>query len=107
MPTKVTINGMEIEGENISIIGGKLNVDGIEVKDWPLTERVKIVVVEGAIKSLRTDASVECGSVSGNVHAGGSVKCAGINGSASAGGSITAGSHLGGNISAGGSVRIG
>lgn len=109
MVAKITINGIEFTGvSEVSVVNNRIIVDGVE-KPWPdgiVTQRVQVVVVEGALKSVRSDASIECGNVSGNVNAGGSVQCENVNGAVSAGGSVQAKGKLSGNISAGGSVRI-
>lgn len=99
----ITINGKTYHGNNVSIIGGRVIIDGVEQKGDPLSGRVEVVVVSGMIENLRTDASVQCGAVGGNVDAGGSVDCDEVRGNVTAGGSVNC-NDVGKSISAGGSV---
>lgn len=103
---KVTINGVQFEGNNVTIINGKITIDGVSgvVGSSALCGVVEIRITEGTIGSLTTDASVTCGLVSGDVSAGGSVKCDSVGGSVNAGGSVRC-EKVGGSINAGGSVR--
>jgi hypothetical protein len=104
MPT-ITIDGRTFSGRSVSIINGRLTIDGV-VQDGSLSGVVEIKVTEGVLGELRTDASVSCGAVTGNVSAGGSVNCDGVGGSVTAGGSVNCGT-VRGSVSAGGSVRHG
>ena len=101
---RITINGQVFETDGSSqivvnngavIIGGKVVVSGLS--------GVVQVKWEGPLASLRSDASVTCGDVTGNVDASGSVQCDHVDGSVSAGGSVNC-RNVGGNIRAGGSV---
>jgi hypothetical protein len=103
---KITINGVTITGDSVMLVGGRVIVDGVEQPGEPLSGRVTMVVVEGRLGNLQTDASVTCGPVEGDVSAGGSVNSGDIGGNVSAGGSIRCGG-IGGNVNAGGSIRHG
>lgn len=101
----IKINGKVYpDGNSVSVINGQVTIDGVLVEgDEPLTGVVKIEV-DGDLKNLTTDASVNCKSVHGNVEAGGSVHCENIKGDADAGGSIHC-DNVGGDADAGGSVK--
>lgn len=103
----ITINGKTYRGgNNISIVNGKVTIDGIPQDGEPLTGVVE-VKVEGNLTSLRTDASVTVkGDVLGDVDAGGSVQCGAVGGEVDAGGSINCGA-VNGDVDAGGSVNCG
>lgn len=118
------INGRIYSGNNITMVDGRVIVDGKDVTnefDYPLPKVVEIKVITGTIENLITDASVTCGDITGNVEAGGSVtsqnvggdidaggsvNCKDVQGSVDAGGSISCG-KVGGCVEAGGSVRHG
>ena len=102
----ITIDGRTFSGNNVTIRNGIVTIDGVR-QDGSVNGVVEVRVAEGSLVSLETDASVTCGSVGGNVSAGGSVRAHNIAGAVSAGGSVSASGRLGGSISAGGSVRIG
>lgn len=65
------------------------------------------IIWESDLASLKTDASVTCQNVRGNLGAGGSVTCNDVHGSVNCGGNLRASGHIGKSINAGGSVRIG
>ncbi len=101
---RITINGVTYEGvRSVSVVNGVVTIDG-KCQDSAVSGVVEVRVLDGVLGELRTDASVTCGEVRGNVHARGSVKCDGVGGSVSAGGSVRCAS-VGGSIDAGGSVR--
>lgn len=102
----ITINGRSFSGNNVSIVGGRIIIDGVEQTGDPLSGRVDLIVVTGSIGHLTTDASVECEAVTGNVTAGGSITCTNVGGNVDAGGSVQAG-PITGSVDAGGSVRCG
>lgn len=103
----ISIDGRTYSGSSFSIDHGRIVVDGIDqTPDQPLRGKVTVVVVEGAIQNLTTDASVNAGHVTGDVQAGGSVNCSNVAGSVTAGGSVNC-DTVGGSITAGGSVRHG
>lgn len=101
----IIIDGRRFSASSVSIINGRVIIDGKE-QDGTLSGVVEIRVVEGVLGALTTDAPVTCGAVSGNVTAGGSVNCDDIGGSVRAGGSVNCG-DVSGSVSAGGSVRHG
>jgi hypothetical protein len=101
----MTINGVKYEGTNISIVNGIVSIDGV-VQDIDRLSGVVKVVVTGTLASLKTDGSVTCGTVEGNVNAGGSVSCCNVGGHVSAVGSVTC-DKVGGSVQAGGSIRHG
>lgn len=86
---RITIDGRTFDGNSVSIINGRVVVDGKE--QGAVHGVVKIQITEGALGSLTTDASVECLNIQGNVSARGSVKCHGVRGNVDAGGSVTVG----------------
>lgn len=102
---RITINGMTFETDGsaqIVVNNGPVTVGGKHVVGG--LSGVVQVKWEGPLASLKSDASVTCGDVSGDVDAGGSVQSNNVNGSVSAGGSVNCGS-VGGKIRAGGSVN--
>lgn len=101
---RITVNGVtyEVEGNNISVINGVIYADGVAVHSG--LENSVHITWHGDLASLRTDGSVTCGSVEGDVIAGGSVKCHNVSGNVGAHGSVKAGG-CGGSIIAGGSVK--
>jgi len=101
----VTIDGRSFSGRSVSIINGRVIIDGV-AQGGTLSGVVEIKITEGVLAELKTDASVSCGSVTGNVSAGGSVNCDRVGGSVTAGGSVNC-DDVGGSVSAGGSVRHG
>lgn len=102
---KVTINGKTYTGNNVSITNGAVIIDGVKQED-SVPAMVEIKIRDGILQELKTDASVVCGDVFGNVNAGGSVSCADVRGSVMAGGSISCG-DVGGSVQAGGSISHG
>lgn len=107
--TMIKINGKTFFGNDLSIVGGKTYIDGVQVDpngDGSLLSGVVKVEVTGTIASLKTDASVSCQNVDGPVSAGGSINSDKISGDAKADGSINC-EDVGGNVAAGGSVRCG
>lgn len=98
----VVIDGRSFSGRSVSIINGRVTIDGV-AQDGTLSGVVEIKVTEGVLGELRTDASVSCGSVTGNVDAGGSVNCNRVGGNVHAGGSVNC-DDIAGSVMAGGSV---
>lgn len=101
----ISINGKTYVGNNVQVVGGRVYIDGREQTDT-VSGVVEIRVLEGTIHELRTDASVSCQDVTGNVSAGGSVNCDDVGGAVSAGGSVNCG-KVGGSVRAGGSICYG
>ena len=109
MGNSITINGVRIEvqgsANHISIRNGNVTIGGNVVKTG-LSGEVR-VVWDGPLASLDCDGSAETGPVSGNVSAGNGVKVSGdVSGNVSAGNGVTC-QKVGGNIMAGGSVKVG
>lgn len=112
---KVTINGKTIKlpsNNNVSIINGKVFVDGKEVdtSDTDLNNNCKVIniTVEGNVDRIDCSGSVEVkGNVSKGIDCGGRVEITGqVDGDIDCGGSVKIiGSHKG-DIDAGGSVSI-
>jgi hypothetical protein len=119
----ININGVVYEGNNVSIVNGVVKIDGVIQTGEHLEKKIaEIRVIDGTIGALRTDASVYCqdvtgnidaggsvtvqGSVGGEIDAGGSIKCGDVTGNVDAGGSVTCG-KISGRVDAGGSVRHG
>ncbi|SOC27294.1 hypothetical protein SAMN05428964_105356 [Thalassospira xiamenensis] len=101
---RISINGVTIEGNNLSIRNGQVTIDGRAMSEIDVEGILSIRVEEGTIQELRTDLSVSCNDVSGNVSAGGSVNCDDVGGNVSAGGSVNC-DDVSGNVSAGGAVN--
>lgn len=102
----ITINGQVYEGNNISIIGGQVTIDGkVQTTKSPLNGIVRIEVT-GNLNNLTTDANVTVmGNTTGTVNAGGSVSAGNIfDGGVTAGGSVTY-EDVAGDVTAGGSVQ--
>ena len=103
----VIINGKSYKGNNLSISGNKVYIDGklVTDEDTESSEKIQITIEEGAqIETFEIDGDAEInGNVSGNVNAG-TINCNDIKGNASAGGSIRC-DDIGGNASSGGSIR--
>ena len=104
----ITINGNTFTGNSIHITGnGTVIVDGNRQDGPALSGVVEVRVVEGVLGSLRSDASVRCGEVRGNVAAGGDVSTDGkVSGNIAAGNNVTCG-DLEGSVNAGNNVKCG
>jgi hypothetical protein len=84
----IKINGKVYSGNVVSIINGKVTIDGVPQTGEALSGVVRVEVT-GDLKSLRTDANaVVTGNVLGDVDAGGSVNCGDVEGDIDAGGSV-------------------
>lgn len=97
---------IKITGQNISILNGKVFVNGVEYV--PKQKGVTELELEGDAGNLDVNCSVVVnGNVKNGIDAGGSVSVVGdVSGDIDAGGSISiTGSHTG-DIDAGGSVTI-
>ena len=102
---RITINGQVFETDGsvqIVVNNGTITVGGKVVASG--LNGVVMWMRAGPLATLRSDASVTCGDVHGDVDAGGSVQSTSVKGSVSAGGSVNCGS-VGGNVKAGGSVN--
>jgi len=97
---------IKITGQNISILNGKVFVNGVEYV--PKQKGVTELEFEGDAGNLDIDCSISIkGNVIGTIDAGGSVNIVGnVDGDIDSGGSVNiSGSHKG-DIDAGGSVSI-
>lgn len=99
----MSVNGITVTGNSISVVNGKVIVDGIEISG-NFSGNVELKITEGIVQNIRTDRSVNCGAVGGNVDAGGSVNCDDVRGSVNAGGSVNC-DDIGGDVRAGGSIH--
>jgi len=111
---KFTINGKTFSGseESVSIINGRVFVDGKEVdpEGEALSGVVEVRILEGTIRNLTSDSSitVEKGDVLGNVDARISLTVHGnVQGNVAAGHSATIKGDVGGDVKAGMSVTCG
>ncbi len=110
----ITINGKTYAGHNISVINGKVFIDGNSQDDDTLSGVVRIevkgdlaslecdapVVVTGNVKgNVKCDGPVTCGDVEGNVDADGPVTCGNVKGNVEADGPCTCG-NVGGDVKA-------
>lgn len=102
--------GKSFSANSLSIVGGRVLVDGKEVSVDGVTgtnTRELIIRIEnGSIGELKADGSVNCSDVTGSVDAGGSISCDKVSGNVDAGGSVSCG-DVTGDVDAGGSVRCG
>ncbi|MNR95617.1 hypothetical protein D3C71_1037240 [compost metagenome] len=105
----VTINGRTFYGDNVTIRGDKVYVDGqlSDVGLNPGQKELDIKVTEGILGTLDAGGSVVCGEVHHNVDAGGSITVNGnVGGDADAGGSVSVNGDVRGSVDAGGSATI-
>jgi hypothetical protein len=102
----ITINGKKISvaGNNVTITDDRVMVDGKVVEEG--LSGIVEVKWEGPLANLKSDSSVSCGDVGGDVSAGSSVNCDAVHGSVSAGSSVIC-DEVGNNVSAGSSVTCG
>lgn len=106
MTNRISINGHVFSGQNVDIVGGNVYINGVKQEGDKLQGVVEVRILEGTVNNLKSDASISCGNVGGDVHASGSVQCDNVKGSINAGGSVQA-DDVGGSINAGGSVSYG
>lgn len=100
-----SINGISIQaGRNITINGDKVMIDGVLHADIEPRTIMEIRIIEGTIENVRSDMSITCGDVTGNVDAGMTVNCGNVGGDVDAGMSVNCGS-VGGDVDAGMSVN--
>lgn len=100
------VNGKTYSGfssSNISILNGKVYVDGKLITDESDSKTVK-VIFEGNVGELTVDGDLELHGDAGNIKCTGSVTCQDVEGSVSAGGSVNC-ADVGENVRAGGSVN--
>jgi hypothetical protein len=96
---QIEIDGRVFSGTSVEIRGGKVIIDGKE-QDGTLQGVVEVRITEGSPVSIRSDASVYCGAVSGDVDARMSVECGNVTGNVKAGMSVECG-DIGGDVNAG------
>lgn len=111
MSYKFTINGKTFSGsgQSVSIINGRLFVDGKEVdlESEAHSGIVEVRILEGTIQNLKSDTNitVEKADVLGSVDARMSVTVHGnVQGNVDAGQSVTIAGDVGGDVNAGQSV---
>jgi hypothetical protein len=102
MSNRIIINGKSYGGRNITIINGKVLIDGVPGEEG--LSGVVEIKVEGDLATLECDAPVTVNGNVGHLSAGGSVQCENVGGNVNAGGSINCG-DVGGMVNAGGSVN--
>ena len=113
----ITINGQDFVGKNVSIINGRILIDGKPYNnarssfwDFLFNRSARSGIVEinvtGSLVNLTTDANVNCQNVTGSVSAGGSIVSVDVGGNITAGGSVNC-RDVAGNVEAGGSVSCG
>lgn len=120
----ISINGRTFSGNNLSMVGNRIIVDGRDVTDDTGVEMKSILEVKitGDVQDVSCDrgltivgtvrgnidakAAVNCDSVGGDIKAGGAVNCDDVQGSVYANGSVNC-DDIGGSVQAGGSVRHG
>lgn len=104
----INIAGRSFSGNSITMTGGRIIIDGVDITDQSGIEDPKTILtikVEGDPISVKSDLSVSVmGNVAGNVGAGGSVNCNDVGGDVNANGSVNA-DDITGNVDAGGSVN--
>lgn len=117
----IRVNGKTYQGNNVSMINGKVFVDGKEVDSGDSDQKVVIhcdgnltfqefqcsnsVEINGNVTgNISCHGSFTGHNITGDVNAGGSVNCDNIGGSVKAGGSVNC-DDIGGNVTAGGSIN--
>ena len=101
----VKIQGISFEGDDITITGDGIFIDGRAIQDIskPL-DTLKVEIIGNPRNVITSGSVIVHGDVLGYIDAGGSVRCINIEGSVNSDGSVNCG-NVGGNIDAGGSVR--
>lgn len=100
------VNGRTFHGNNISMVGGRIIVDGKDVTDQTGVDMSTVleIKVQGDVKNVSSDQSITItGNVTESVTAQGSVSCGDVGGDVKASGSVSC-DEVGGNVEAGGSV---
>lgn len=101
----IVINGRGFSGNNISIINGRVTIDG-KSQEEAVNGVVEVRITEGTPVSVTSDAAIHCNDVAGNVRAGMEVNCGEVGGSVNAGMSINCG-DVSGSVNAGMGVSMG
>ena len=110
---KMTINGRTIINhgngayyeniKNLSIINGKITIDGKEVTK--LEGNNNTIIIEGDCGNIKADGSVEVRGSCKSIDCGGSVNCGDVGGDVDCVGSVNC-RNVGGDIDCGGSVSM-
>lgn len=102
----IRINGKTYVGNNISMVGNKVYIDGKLQGNGDFSEEKEIKIeVLCDIDRIESEESVNVyGNVHGNVFAKGSVNCDNVTGNVEAKGSVNC-DNVGGNVKANGSVN--
>lgn len=97
---RIVIDGLEFKGSNVSIVNGKVTVDGI-TQDGDLTGPIS-VTIHGDVNSLENHAGNVTAQNVGEISTGsGDIKCGNVGGTIRTGsGDVECGS-VGGNIRTG------
>ena len=121
------INGIKIEGNNVSIINNKVTVDGKvlgTIKNGKLVKEgeskelvIKSIIAETVTinndeitinkiesTSIQADGHISAGDIKGNVVAGAHISCDNISGDVVAGAHVSC-DNIGGNVKAGGHIN--
>ena len=91
----IIVNGKRIQcsGSNVSIINGRVIVDGKEIANEE--SREVYVTIEGDVNKIDCSGSVTVkGNVKGDIDASGSIRCGNVSGSVDASGSVRCGKIL-------------
>ena len=112
--SSININGKTYQGKSVSIINGRVKIDGREQEGDTLIGVVKVeiigdpasidcdspVIVHGNVKgNVVADGPVTCGNVEGDVDADGPCTCGDVKGNVTADGPCTCG-NVGGDVEA-------
>lgn len=100
----IDICGRRFRGNNISIVNGRVTIDGV-LQGGSVSGVVEVRVLEGEVQHLRSDASVTCGDVKGAVQAGMGVTCGAVGGNVQAGMDVKC-DTVGGSVTAGMGVTM-
>lgn len=82
----IIINGISYSGKNVSIIGSKVVIDGVEQSPG-VPGDIPIRILNDANITLTTDHSVNAGNITGNVSAN-NINCDDIRGNVNASGNV-------------------
>lgn len=97
--SSITINGrtvhVEGNGSSISVINGKVIVNGKTVDDVSGAKEPVTIKWDGPLANLEVHGNVTCGDVHGNVNAGRDASCGNVNGSLTAGRDVSCGATRG------------
>lgn len=95
--SKIIIDGKEIKNIEEDIKKGiHIHVKGSKVE---LIESKSPLIIYGNVEIIKTEGSVECENVEGNIIAKGSVNCGNVKGNVSSNSSVSC-DNVGGNVTA-------